>query len=557
MFTPPGSPLPSPRAKLDQPNPLEEMQRQAANALLTPPLPSPGSSTSLTTPLPYSPSDSSSSVNSYKPLPLPPHTRPSHTTSSSSFGYSPSPSSTPCDSPLPSPPLSPSSESRFSSEKYLTQQERIPLARKRDLEDQLHQHQSRSETKRRIGRNLKWTAIMIPILLVLATLSSHYRSSLSRMVGCMSREKNSSLELGDLENDGQPRVDIFGNPADGIHSLESMFLPHHHHGHHVEVPVDDRATLLRRASSGGISVSVASATGTPTGTQLMTGTAASTSSSTVTPTTVQDLPSIPSSSPALPTPFLQPWDSNIAQNFSSQNCFSFFFAMINDNNFRRCRPFGLLQMTSNQFSNLQSNLTALNAVVWGTCNPPLGVDQCASIMTSYASSLRSACSKDLSDRNLNAVNTLSALQAYSLTYNAGCLPDPTTDSYCYVKAAHSTNPSDLYFYSLPSGTSISNTTTLTCSSCTKSLMSLYVNSLNANASLYPQLAQVYGSAQALASSTCGPTYAQVSTNSQPDTSGGTVSLRLGLTWRRVLSLASPSSMVLCILGALGGLALLI
>ncbi|GAW04897.1 hypothetical protein LENED_006716 [Lentinula edodes] len=277
----------------------------------------------------------------------------------------------------------------------------------------------------------------------------------------------------------------------------------------------------RRQESTDISVSVA--TGTATASELVTPTSTALSSTsgsaTITtsiPATSQTLPTIPDS--VLPTPFPQPWDSSITQNFSTQSCYNFFLNMTNSDDFRSCRPFGLLQNTSDDFADLQSNLTALNAVVWGTCNPTIGVDQCTTNMATFAASLQSACAQDLQDSNLYAVSTLQALNAYSLTQSAGCLNDPSTDSYCYVKAVHNTNPSDLYFYSLVSGVSISNSTTLTCSTCTKSLMSLYVNALNVNASQLMELASVYASAEALASSSCGSSYAQVSTNTQADSS---------------------------------------
>ncbi|KIK54162.1 hypothetical protein GYMLUDRAFT_917680 [Collybiopsis luxurians FD-317 M1] len=543
MFTPPGSPLPSPRAKLDQPNPLEEMQRQATDALLAPP--SSSSSTSSPTTSAFSPSHSSSSLNSdlaLKPIPSSTETRPSSSTSASlssssrvsrsSAPSSFSPSSTPSASILPSPPLSSassSSESPYSNEKLFFPQQQALLARQKDLEDQLHRFQSRSETKRRIGRNLKWTAITVPFVLVLVTLGNHCLVSLLGMAGWMNGVDGPRMAVESEEGSGWLGNDL-NISVDGAHPSESMSYPHHHHGHHVEVLAEDRATLYRRASATSISISVASATGTPTDSQLATSTTPS-ASTTTTPATQQDLPTIPSD-PVLPTPFPQP---SYTQNFSTQSCFDFFQNMTNSVDFRSCRPFGILQSASSDFGELQDNLTALNAVIWGTCNTTPGVDQCTSTMASYAASLRSSCSKDLSNKNANAVSTLSALQAYSLTYSAGCLTDPTTNSYCYVKAAHNSNPSDLFFYNLPSGISISNTSTLTCSSCTKSLMSLYVNALNANASQYEPLAQVYGSAQALASSACGPTYASVSTSSQADTSGA-LSYRgdagaWGLGWR--------------------------
>ena len=93
--------------------------------------------------------------------------------------------------------------------------------------------------------------------------------------------------------------------------------------------------------------------------------------------------------------------------------------------------------------------------------------------------------------------------------NAGCLPDQTTNSYCFVEAAHSTNPSDLYFYQLPIGISFPNNTTPSCSSCTKSLLGLYAQALgSASAGTLTDLQKSYPSGEKVAVAQCGAGYAQ-------------------------------------------------
>src|ERR1700760_3213443 len=74
-------------------------------------------------------------------------------------------------------------------------------------------------------------------------------------------------------------------------------------------------------------------------------------------------------------------------------------------------------------------------------------------------------------RTLWLLPTHIALDAYSLMYDAACtLTDPTTNSYCFLNAAHNSNPSDLYLYQLPIGSAYPNSSTPTCSSCSKSLL---------------------------------------------------------------------------------------
>lgn len=64
--------------------------------------------------------------------------------------------------------------------------------------------------------------------------------------------------------------------------------------------------------------------------------------------TAQPLPTIPSST-SVPTPFPQPFDSSLSQNFSSTSCLNFFTNMTNTPAFRTCRSFAMLLQSSNQF----------------------------------------------------------------------------------------------------------------------------------------------------------------------------------------------------------------
>ena len=83
-----------------------------------------------------------------------------------------------------------------------------------------------------------------------------------------------------------------------------------------------------------------------------------------------------------------------------------------------------------------------------------------------------------------------------------CLADQNTSTYCYIEAAGSSNPSDLYFYSLPFGIPLPNNTNLSCSECTKNVMALFA----ANTSDTEGLKKTYNSAAYFASSKCGSTY---------------------------------------------------
>jgi len=172
----------------------------------------------------------------------------------------------------------------------------------------------------------------------------------------------------------------------------------------------------------------------------------------------------------------------------------------------------------------QSNLTALNIDVWGTCNTPIEADQCAANMEWFLSQLLDACSKEKSDNHSTVWQALAStfpfiyfmeqfcshiavvafvgLQSFSLMRDAACLVNKDTSTYCYIEAASRNNPSDLYFYTLPFGLPLPNDSTPSCSSCTKSIMALFGSQVNVT----DGLEHTYDPAARLASSKCGSNY---------------------------------------------------
>jgi hypothetical protein len=97
---------------------------------------------------------------------------------------------------------------------------------------------------------------------------------------------------------------------------------------------------------------------------------------------------------------------------------------------------------------------------------------------------------------------LTGLRLYSLMRQVACLADQKMSTYCYVEAASGSNPSDLYFYSLPYGIPLPNNTNPSCSDCTKNVLNLFGSQLNQTDSFK----STYNSAAKLASSKCGSTY---------------------------------------------------
>lgn len=231
------------------------------------------------------------------------------------------------------------------------------------------------------------------------------------------------------------------------------------------------------------------------------------------PAASQVLPTVPSS-PILPTPFPQAFNSIITQNFSSSSCLNFFNNMTGSTSFRQCRPFSFLYSTSSVFINAQTNLTLMNTLIWGTCNTPMSNDECQANMASFASSLQTSCSIELGNQNLLVANSLIALQAFQVMYQSACLTDPVTNAYCYVSAVQNSNPSDLYFYSLPLGIPLPKTTTPSCSSCSKTMMGLYSTALEvpSQAKLLTPLKSAYIVSAEIAAQFCGASFARTITS---------------------------------------------
>jgi len=227
---------------------------------------------------------------------------------------------------------------------------------------------------------------------------------------------------------------------------------------------------------------------------------------------VTTVPTIPTN-PPLPTPFPQPFDTTLSNNFSTQACSDFYTNMTLSLQFRQCRPFGLLTEYSSQFIDAQINVTSLNNMVWGTCNTVLDGSTCATNMDRFASSLETQCATELTQRNLFVAKTLQGLRLYGVSRKAGCQSNPATNIYCYTQAATLPDPSDLYFYQVQFGLNIPNNTKPSCSSCTKSLMNLYVSAISGGEGLKDDdvrssLAHAYTNAARIAGGVCGDGFVQ-------------------------------------------------
>ncbi|CAL1699644.1 unnamed protein product [Somion occarium] len=341
----------------------------------------------------------------------------------------------------------------------------VPLASYSEQPSKVEQF-SRAEAKQRTARRTKWTILLVPAILIFITASTRYLSHPAALDKLSTDHHDASWH-------------------DWSSSLKDWSLHKRHPSPDPDPQQDQSSSPAISFPSPTASTSVVTSA-TPSGTDRV-------------------LPTIPSSPPVLPTPFPRPLTA-VNQNFTTLGCQNFFNNMTSSEAFLDCRPFSLLVKSSAEFIDAQNNLTALNTIIWGTCNTDASSDQCTANTGWFADTLKSQCSQDLINMNTLVVETLTELQAYSLMRTAACLPDPSTNTYCYVEAAHNTNPADLYFYQLPFGIKVPATSKPSCSSCTKSVMALYAQSLNVSA-----LAKTYDSAAAVANGACGTGYVQTTT----------------------------------------------
>ncbi|KAF9269896.1 hypothetical protein L218DRAFT_952093 [Marasmius fiardii PR-910] len=266
-----------------------------------------------------------------------------------------------------------------------------------------------------------------------------------------------------------------------------------------------------------------------TGTVLQTGSASKTTSSGAL-VTAQGIPTVPSSPPTLPTPFPQPFDSDLGQNFSTQSCFDFLLNMTNTQPFRSCRPFGMLVAGSKGFADASTSLPTLNAVIWGTCNTNIPYADCVENVNGFSDGLQTSCAKELSEGNQRVMNVLGALQSYPLYHRLGCLTDPASNTYCYVSAVRNTNPADVYLYGLGLGTQFPDMgkANPTCSACSRQILGIYggaaANGTGSDKALLGKMAlddleATYPPAARIWANACGDTFAQTTISAQDNGAG--------------------------------------
>ncbi|BGP24510.1 hypothetical protein JCM10295v2_003428 [Rhodotorula toruloides] len=224
-----------------------------------------------------------------------------------------------------------------------------------------------------------------------------------------------------------------------------------------------------------------------------------------------------STSTAVPAGYDLPeaFDSTLGNNFTSTACPSFFATFLANPRFKTCAPFSLLLTTSTGFFQAErAPYGLLPYVLNASCTA--SQEECTGLMDSLAAKIQqqNTCGPDLAKGNPLAVEALNGFRSYRLMREAGCQLSNTTGRFCFAEASAKTNPSDLYYYYLPEGTSLPSGATPDCDACTQNLLAVYARYAT-NTTL--AISKTYASGRTAAALACGPNFAPLVATS---TAGG-------------------------------------
>lgn len=150
-------------------------------------------------------------------------------------------------------------------------------------------------------------------------------------------------------------------------------------------------------------------------------------------------------------------ETNISSSMSTA-CYTYLLNLLKSADFISCLPFSLLLSASSAYKTQVSaatttgNFTHLDLLIAYTVSPQPSAEQCDGNYTTYLAQIsdKGNCGSDL-------VNSAVAKQAqrglgnYAVMRTAAGIVDPDTGVYCYLEAVASSNPADLYLWSLPAG----------------------------------------------------------------------------------------------------------
>ncbi|KAM3440067.1 hypothetical protein MY4824_002322 [Beauveria thailandica] len=250
-----------------------------------------------------------------------------------------------------------------------------------------------------------------------------------------------------------------------------------------------------------------------------------------------------SSSDSTSSPLPSPFDDAPASIFKSPSstndaCPTFMKKLLDDPTFKQCYPISMMLRTSTSFFEAEKQLVSIVRVLDATCAPDAA--QCETFLTQAAKNLldSSNCKKEYEAGQLQVTEALDGLRAYRVLRAATCLQDPATQNYCFASAVTNvTNPSDIFFYSMPLGLPLPGASTPSCGVCTSQTMAVFHA---ATGDPNQQITGTYRDAARQVNAICGPGFVNDTATSAAGRAGaaaGDTTTMLALAFATLLSLA--------------------
>jgi hypothetical protein len=192
--------------------------------------------------------------------------------------------------------------------------------------------------------------------------------------------------------------------------------------------------------------------------------------------------------------------------------------------------------SSNSFFQAEKSLVRITQTLDFTCSA--NVTFCNSFLSALAANLTTTanCGADYTSQNPTVLQAYTGLLAYKPIYQASCLKNPATGSYCFADAVtNATSPEDSYVYYLALNTSLPGGSQPTCSTCLQNTMAVY-SAAAANRS--QPVASTYVAAAQQINVYCGPNFVNASIPAPVGAAGGRASMN---------PIVSASALALCVM----------
>ncbi|EGX94114.1 C6 transcription factor, putative [Cordyceps militaris CM01] len=277
---------------------------------------------------------------------------------------------------------------------------------------------------------------------------------------------------------------------------------------HVRVPAPMTLThftrqldLVRRDPDAVIEIRGTAVAASSDSASSSSASSASSASSSATPTSSS--PSSSSTSSPLPLPFDDAPTSIFKSSSSTTGaCPNFMKKLLDDATFKKCYPLSMMLRTSTSFFQASKSLVSIVRVLDATC--AADVAQCDTFLTQAAKKMLDAsnCKTEYDADQGQVTEAFNGLRAYKVLYAATCLQNPATQNYCFASAVTNvTNPSDIFFYSMPLGLPLPGGSTPSCGPCTTQTMAIFHA---ATSDRSQKISSTYRDAARQVNTICGP-----------------------------------------------------